>query len=878
MQTSIQPKLLRIIFDPKSYFLLILLLCLSYQALGGVTNFDINVPNKAPGPQITKIIVLVDTTLPPPPFPVEPVEGRPAPFSVTDSNGQVLIPEWDENNSYFGEYLPPPTHRDCDVSGSGLPAPCENDALTIERPSSITRGDPLAYRYKIIIDLASNKEAWTGPEHDANKETWTISLTDTSGSAEISAICVQSFENRMGDSTPVPEGELMATIDESSTRVGIQNCANERPPLDIVLVLDKSGSMADLTQGNASEPKIEALRGAVKDFVITWDSLRGETSSQNDKLGIVLFDSNATWWSALGEGLQPYNSVLSTTIQNNVHTIIPGTTTALGSGIELADQELAPETSPRRRVVLLMSDGMQNVDKMLSLVHDDINDIDFPATYNPTSPDIKTKLPNWARQSYPIYGVTVGASTVIDSQVFIDLRTATGGSYVNTETDEQLLKPFFLQALQNFMRFNTWETLRMVSTKIGSSTPYTTRVPVTSTTQKMSINVMSPEKYGWLGVSVLPPGEAQAIGKTGSGSIQMSIDVPTSANYCYQDEWQISVHTVKLSKEGNELAKNDNLPVNLTVMADDLGIKSELTVTPKAYVPGDQIVLQASVKEFGRRLSGLSADAGDKLLVQVVKPGKSIGDLLSLSQASTTSPSTADKFTAADAKLYNHLQESPESLLRIEDTIMLMDDGRSEHGDVIAGDGIYSAVYKADLPGHYNFLFGVEGQTRESARFSRQQLVTAFVRSVPDRNRSTAEASVTSDRGKKFMNIKLTPRNLGGDRMGPGWANYFWFTSSSTQPVKAVDNLDGSYSVVIPYSGERPTVALHFLGGASTIIADEVTVENLPVKFGPDTLVVSDINELGVNEGDDLWTWQLWFLLILAILLLLFILFWRRSR
>src|SRR5438128_16125 len=97
----------------------------------------------------------------------------------------------------------------------------------------------------------------------------------------------------------------------------------------------------------------------------------------------------------------------------------------------------------------------------------------------------------------------------------------------------------------------------------------------------------------------------------------------------------------------------------------------------------------------------------------------------------------------AEAKLFNALHASPSPLTHIEvPGIQLFDDGRPEDGDDIAGDGIYSAHYPAILPGHYNFLFSIESTDPNSVRFSRQQLRTAYVRSVPDAGNTVFQSTI----------------------------------------------------------------------------------------------------------------------------------------
>lgn len=787
------------------------------------TSFQLSVPNKPIPMQITKLQIHVDVGIT---NPMDPVT-----FTVTDPEGNAFA---------FAPLTPGAAGADHTYpTADGGPTP---DEVFITPPSgALLAGDPLKRRYRIVLDMNSNfiGGAPTFPE------IWTISA----GATTISAACVQSLDQRNGTgiTTLIPSGELVATVVSNPNPT--QNCLDARKHVDAVLVLDKSGSMASSTLGTAPQPKINAMRSAVQDFVAMWNAVRaGEPSPSpyDDKIGVVQFDSLASWWKPTGafvDGLNPYPTV-SASVTANVGSIVPGTMTALGSGVLLGDSALSFASADRRRLILLMSDGIQNWDKMIGL---DASMPPKPATYAPVTPAMKTVLPNWNASTYPIYGVTVGTSTAISSQVFQDLTTATGGFYLNTEADAGLLRPFFMQIVQNFIKFSTWETVRLVSEKVTAAQPYTTKFPLASTSTRVSINVLWPNNLGTLRLSVTPPGESEPRVMRGEGAIYMNLDLPTSKTYTVKGEWLVKVEQepfINLETHVSNPIANvaPAIPFDLVVMADDHGLNSDLDIEAKPYGAGDKIRLQASVQEFGRRIKTLGTKVGDKLLVQVVQPGVSIGDLLSSSSASSTGPTSPDSATPADIKLQNHLAKDPDSLVRNQNVMTLVDDGRPEHGDAVAGDGIYSALYPASMPGHYNFLFGIEGQTKGVGRLSRQQLRTVLVRSIPDGGTTPLQINVQQINGVQTYVINMTPKTKVGSRLGPGWANYFWFTAPGQQAVKPTDNMNGTYTVHMPFTGSTPpVVSWHFLGGASTVIVDSVTADQLPVPLNDKTVVVPDV-------------------------------------
>jgi hypothetical protein len=333
-------------------------------------------------------------------------------------------------------------------------------------------------------------------------------------------------------------------------------------------------------------------------------------------------------------------------------------------------------------------------------------------------------------------------------------------------------------------------------------------------------------------MTVIPPGGAKPIIKeSASGLLTVNVVLPLSESFDPLGSWKVIVEVVPIFEHPTELKM---LPVavsfDLHVMAEDAGIKTDMSIVPADYKPGNQLKLQAKLTQFHRPIVGLGSKPGDRIEAELVRPGESVGDLLSDSDASATPqpcPATGpcDKQSPAEAKLANMLKEKPSALVHTSEIVQLFDDGNKvEHGDDVAGDGIYSALYSADLPGHYNFLIAAERVDASGPRFSRQQLRTAYVRPFPNSGNTDLQATLIS---RGTLQIIMTPRGVSGDRLGPGWANYFWFTSSGVAPFKAIDNLDGSYTATLNFTGKPPKVLVHF-ENVLAVIGDSVTPDHLP--------------------------------------------------
>jgi len=316
-------------------------------------------------------------------------------------------------------------------------------------------------------------------------------------------------------------------------------------------------------------------------------------------------------------------------------------------------------------------------------------------------------------------------------------------------------------------------------------------------------------------------------------------------------------------------------PVFMTIMAEDSNVESDYSIGVRNYLPGSKIPLHVKLKESGKALAG-----GVAVSALVASPDQSIGALLAASNASSSQPGSCpggcDNATDADAKLANELSENNEALGLNLNSVTLLDNGDSDNGDQVGGDGIYSALHEVDVPGHYNVLFKTSGTTERSGDVQREQLMSLVVRNQPDADETDIDTHVSSDpdSGRQTLSIEFKPATKGGHLMGPGWANYFWFTGSGVTPFKATDSLDGTYTAALSFSGETPPeLVLHFLDVAQ-VIEDSVNYESLPLPLEGSTALSTVIAQptckwYDLSCGMSLWVYLI---LILVVLLIAFLL------
>lgn len=768
--------------------------------------------------------------------------------------------------------------------------PLDGDTVYVFAPdkSNLSGYDISSYqRYEIDFALTSNYDL-TGKSYQQNNPdiyTVTVNVTtsDAAHPATLSGQCIESYDplNRSVSGSacnstslyfvPITDPLQTVLIADGATQATNQ-CFTHRKPVDAFLVLDKSGSMASSTTGSDPEAKIVALQEAVHDFVTAWDDTRhfvDASAPPNDQIGTVLFDSAAVPWTdgGLTSGLNTFAGADAKIIANvnpatctatSCGQLVPGASTSIGKGLLLADSGFPNDGN--RHVMLLMSDGIQNTDPIVRAF-----DPSAPTNCTPTTPtavatytggicSAASILANEIGSAYQIHAVTVGTGVAVSAAINQAIAQASGGFYINTEDNANELKPFFLELLQNVLKFNSYDTIRMIS-KSGATAilPFSTSTVVSTTTQNVEFSVMWPSGHGVLRLTVSPPGGAQPIVKeSDTGFLSIAQQLPLAPPFDPTGSWNIIVEAVRATDASVNDSKNVPFPFDVYVMADDGAIKSDLSIVPADYKTGDNIRLRAKLSKLGSPILGLGSHPGDKIEADLIKPGESVGDILSDSSASSVSAGP-DPQSPAEAKLANTLKENPSVLTHASDTVQLYDDGKAEHGDDIAGDGIYSALYPAVLSGHYNFLFSIEDADPSSVRFTRQQLRTAFVRAIPDATNTVLQSSVIQlDKGRA-LSIVMTPRAKPGPnctlnnpkcgRMGPGWANYFWFTTPGQTPLKPKDNLDGTYAVVVPFTGSTPPpVSVHF-ENVVAMIGDSVPPDKLPDPLGSGNVLTVCCNQ-----------------------------------
>ena len=157
---------------------------------------------------------------------------------------------------------------------------------------------------------------------------------------------------------------MSSTSDTTTTEV---------KPLDIVLVLDASGSMDDPMGGHDRTKRITALKGAAGDFIDTIVE-QNEGAERQHKVAIVKFAGKKS--SSVGNGkyrsdgytynysqvmkeLTPCDTAGATSLKDTVNSISPAGATRADLGLQLAQSQLSSSNgrADAKKVVVFFTDG-----------------------------------------------------------------------------------------------------------------------------------------------------------------------------------------------------------------------------------------------------------------------------------------------------------------------------------------------------------------------------------------------------------------------------------------------------------------------------------------------------------------------------------------
>lgn len=692
----------------------------------------------------------------------------------------------------------------------------------------------LFIRPEVGIDLDDCASRMTGDE---------IVEVSVTG-ARIHGACLQTFDHvvedgrcldgmRPGDPLFGPTWPRYVDLPDQVMHTPTHSCAGWRPPLDVAMCLDVSGSMRASFAPGDGRSRLAVAKEVIEQFGSSWASLHRAESVDGgawvDEVGLVAFNGDAliTDQTTLIEAARLFDIAADdeSTFGDLVEDLEASGMTSIGDGISAAvgarlldlSEGRAIEPPTRRNVILLLSDGKTNRATHLRAIIDETEGPDGPSVVSRIEvagddrryaalgdQDVDPALDRLLSHDgegfdAQIYTITIGAGAGnIDARVMDNLARATGGAYFHVDTvgapSSDRMGRVLTNVLQNLLQFNTWRVVRRIETRlVGYSNTFdvegvhpddwqgaSTRFHVPGTAHAVSIvaqydpapNGDAPAD-GQLTLRLKPPPGIEAPEPvTGNGRVTLTMPLPRGAAAPARlGEWALEVD----QHDGFE-----PMPLSITILADTLGVDARTRVLAKDVAVGEEVVVETRLTALGAPVTALG---GGLVWLNVKGPVLALGERMSDPMHAAALERALDGArTGADVgNRQNILRDAlaelePDAYGRTWTAIVMTDDGRG--ADRIAGDGIYTARFVPLRTGNFEVATSVLGRRhRAVGAFEFQHNETLFARDEPallrwnDDGRPAIDWQVNdSPRGEgRTRHVAYTPHNVAGDRLGPGY-------------------------------------------------------------------------------------------------------------
>lgn len=575
-----------------------------------------------------------------------------------------------------------------------------------------------------------------------------------------------------------------------------------RSPVDIILCLDRSGSMNSPVPGG-SDTKINLLKQAVELFMAKWTPF----AAPEDRMGVVYFETGITSFPPAGPTdplLLPYPAE-QPAISGDVSGQITGAMTAMGAGLKRAIAGF-DSSQESRRVVLLFTDGRQNQDPKVL--------VDADGT-------LRLEGTRLSDHNLEIHTIGVGVEGVDWQTLLQRISAQTNALHHFTSAPDTDLEDFFEDNLVELLKGGTVQLVGAERGRIGPNEVREHRFDEPGTARRLtfalSCSASSPQNLPLL--TLQAPGNAPLPSahyeQTGEFFRVVSYRTPIVANGSAVDtqgEWTVCI-------EG--LTDSTASDYRITMLVDDWRFHPRCEVAGGPFRVGDPIFLEAWLEENKVVVEGL-----ERVRVQVLRPSEPLGELLSLPMKTSQPPDGPDPLIdRRDVKLAAIVAD-PELSERLRPKFQELE---LRKDFAIHPFGFGTNFMETTIPGSYRFTLELVGKTPKGGRFTRRCLKTVLVNpGSPDPTRSEIAQSISDNQ----IRWQITPRDRFGGSLGPGLADRF----SVVPPLFGIkttvkDGDDGTYHIVatLPPAVRPDNVNLAFDG--HPIVLDTKTPDSGPRLF-----------------------------------------------
>ena len=582
---------------------------------------------------------------------------------------------------------------------------------------------------------------------------------------------------------PAPElGEYTITVNGQNVPQGPQPYAlsskaggvfEDREPVDVMLVLDISGSMNN-TSCPTCDTKLNVLKDAVEIFINLWSAV----AADGDKMGVTYFRTNISNFEPMGNRLplfDPGPLVSDVRSQTTSSTSL----TAMGGGLQRAINTLADDTQPRS--IILFTDGMQNVNP--SAISSSTIEIENDPAVSPVSNVLPTTPATVLDTDLDIPISTIGVgSTPAFTTLLNDIASATDGVFKQTNAPDDELRQFYVEELVNVLRDNSPQLIGYQKGSIGQSGNELTAFEHFKVNNYVSKLIF---KASW---------------KRGDG-LEMTIskggvNVTRNASIVDGDFYKIFVFSLDSLNDNLggdwtvQLNSKKGTRYELAAIADEPQIDYSFSLGKDKYKTGE--ILEMEVKLF---INNRPITRNTEIKARILKPKAGIGTLLStyplpdknnvnFEQNASIGQQKLASLGQLNQDFYDLMQKEP-------NTVHL------QH----QGGGRYSGTFNGtQVPGAYTVIFEINGTDSLLGEFRRTEQITTdfeFNQANFDLSNVVAERFKAEEGGESYI-VSFTPKDSRGNFLGPDYKKRISIKVDGViQGQGLKDNGNGSYEFIV---------------------------------------------------------------------------------
>ncbi|MFE4594789.1 trypsin-like peptidase domain-containing protein [Streptomyces laurentii] len=531
---------------------------------------------------------------------------------------------------------------------------------------------------------------------------------------------------------------------------------------DVMVVLDRSGSMQDTAGTGRDRTKIEEARDAASLFV------RLVRAGSGNRLGLVSFSTTAT--TPVDFALAPVSDTTKNTLTGPppytggiIGALNPGGATTIGGALAAARDQLPPAANPRS--VLLLTDGLQNTPPMVADVEGTLGGIDVDA-------------------------VGFGTETSLDGALLTRLTQDHDGLYTRAGNG-LALKKFFGLAFGNIFEAGAlMDPEYDMPAAIRRSDPIPFQV---CGEEALTVIIGWDNPDGDLLIALRTPAGDYVSTASTSGATWSFVRVPLPYAQQRDGQWTVQVYR----PGGGEFPPPGvDLRYFVQVVASG-GPRLDPVTAPRRYYTGDMVNPMVFL-HYGQGGSPPAARAD----LTVTRPAAGAGNILS--QAGLGAPVTVggDTLPPRQSTLRTLEKAAGHPLFTYTtDTFPLFDDPAHTDG-TFEPAGLFGNPLPELLTVEGDYTFHARAVYGEGCASSRETQWTVHV----DVSVDPARTTTTVTGGPTGGTLTLIPRDRYGNQLGPGRLDGLPLTAApgTTLTGPVTDNGDGSYTVPVTWTAGTP--------------------------------------------------------------------------